>query len=278
MSNLPKGRYIVLVWIIPFFFVPGYDWFFRLFLDDYDSYWWDVLYYYYFYSLALGVIISLIYTSKINWKNMLGSFDRNDLKPSFKLTIFILLFSVATTYLLYYPLSFVIPDFVTWWYLEMSPLIYKVNDSYPFLPNLLNLITLVILAPLIEEFMFRGLLLHRWTEKWGLYRAIIFSSLIFAIMHADIIGAFAFGIAMSFIYLKTNTLWIPILCHALNNLICWLLEAGYRFAGLWEEEYTLDEFRNEWYIGAICGVLVFIWFITYMKQPYKKVGWALPNI
>ena len=38
---------------------------------------------------------------------------------------------------------------------------------------------MIIVAPLIEEFLFRGLMLHKWSIKWNIKKAILFSELEF---------------------------------------------------------------------------------------------------
>ena len=278
-SNLPKGRYMVLLWVGTYFYLPGFQSFYFRYFSESAWYWWDIVYYYYFYAFVVIGMGLLVYFSKVSWKTMFSPFDSQEMKPAVKLTAFIFLFSMAAMYLLFYPLSYVVPDFVTWWLIDLPPFIYEVENSYPFIPNLLSFLTLVVLAPVIEEFMFRGLLLHRWTQKWGLYKAVLFSSLLFGVMHPDVIGAFAFGIAMCVLYLKTQTLWVPILCHALTNFAVWLIDVGYRMAlGDEYSDYSLEQFQDELYIGVACGVIVLFWFNSYMKTPQKKLGWKLPSL
>jgi hypothetical protein len=81
----------------------------------------------------------------------------------------------------------------------------------------LQSVLLVVLAPLVEETLFRGILLNRWATKWGIKRAIAVSALTFAILHVDLIGAFVFGVCMSLLYLRTSSLWPPIIVHASYN-------------------------------------------------------------
>jgi membrane protease YdiL (CAAX protease family) len=77
----------------------------------------------------------------------------------------------------------------------------------------------VVIAPIVEEFIFRGYLLHRWTEKWGVKRAVAFSSILFGLLHFDLFGAMVFGLTMCILYIRTGSLLLTILCHALNNFI-----------------------------------------------------------
>jgi uncharacterized protein len=85
----------------------------------------------------------------------------------------------------------------------------------------LLLVSSVVVAPLTEEFIFRGLLLHRFAAKWGMISAILFSSFIFGAAHMNInsISLGVSSIVFSLIYIKTKALMVPILLHAANNLI-----------------------------------------------------------
>lgn len=81
------------------------------------------------------------------------------------------------------------------------------------------LLTLVILAPIVEEFVFRGVFLTRIAAKTSMWGGILISSLLFGVLHLDFIGAFLFGIIASLLYLRTGNLLLPILFHMLNNAL-----------------------------------------------------------
>ncbi len=78
-------------------------------------------------------------------------------------------------------------------------------------------ISLVVLPPLVEEVIFRGMLLERWAAKWRLGVAIIVQAVAFGVLHVDPVGAGMFGVVMALMYLRTRSLWVPIVMHALNN-------------------------------------------------------------
>ncbi len=82
-----------------------------------------------------------------------------------------------------------------------------------------TLLTLVILAPIVEEFVFRGVFLTRFAAKTSMWGGILISSLLFGVLHLDFVGAFLFGIIASLLYLRTGNLLLPILFHMLNNAL-----------------------------------------------------------
>ncbi len=79
-------------------------------------------------------------------------------------------------------------------------------------------LALVVTPPLVEETVFRGVLLERYAVKWRLGVGILVSALFFGVLHVDPIGAGMFGVVTGLLYLRTRSLWPGILLHAANNL------------------------------------------------------------
>lgn len=276
-----KGRYVVAIWLIPFIYFPGLESVYN-FVSQYSSelYWYQVIHFYYYHFIVAAVLAFSFYWHKINIREMLQRPNSDDYIPSLKFSVFIIIFSIAAAYTLFYPLSYIWPEFVNYWFIDSPPIIYSnYNKEFPLLPNVLSFISLVILAPIIEEIAFRGVLLHRWSQRWGMTSAILISSLLFGVAHPDVIGAFAFGVAMSIIYLKTQTLIVPIICHAFTNIIAILSEAGYiAWLGI-SHKYTIEDFRSEWPIAILTTVIVIAWGYAYLYHSKKsnKV-WSLPKL
>lgn len=88
-------------------------------------------------------------------------------------------------------------------------------------------IMVVILAPILEELIFRGLILRGMLNaKISPWVAIIISSLLFGIAHLNpwqFLGAGMIGLALGFIYWRTQSLWLVIFLHALNNFIAFVI-------------------------------------------------------
>jgi len=85
----------------------------------------------------------------------------------------------------------------------------------------LGIVAIVIMAPLVEELLFRGAiqghLLRKWKHPAG---AIVLSSLIFGLVHGNWVQApFAFvtGLALGWMYYRTGSLLPGILMHFVNN-------------------------------------------------------------
>lgn len=84
------------------------------------------------------------------------------------------------------------------------------------------LLSVVVAAPVAEELLFRGMLFGMLRRHAGAAAALILSSAVFAVMHrqpAVMIDAFAAGMALCYIYLRTRSIYACIVLHVLNNAL-----------------------------------------------------------
>jgi membrane protease YdiL (CAAX protease family) len=184
--------------------------------------------------------------------------------------------SVGCIWMFYLPLSYLAPKFVNYLLIEDPIIIIWSKGPLFGAANLINFCLIVIIVPVFEEFVFRGLLLSRWSKKWGTRRAILFSSIIFGIGHVDIIGGVFFGYVMAVLYIKTRSLIIPILVHGTNNLIVWILTLVVTILYKPMSEYSLNDFQSEWWIGALCLIIGMPWGIRYLKSNWPELSWHAP--
>ena len=83
----------------------------------------------------------------------------------------------------------------------------------------------VIAAPVVEEILFRGIVLRSMRKFSPAWAAILMSSVLFGVYHLNIVqAAYAtlMGIAAGILYEKKRNLLFPILVHFANNLITML--------------------------------------------------------
>jgi len=107
-----------------------------------------------------------------------------------------------------------IPEFVKQAFLLMS------DDRGVF-----TFTTLVIAAPILEELIFRGIILEGFLKIYSPTRSIILSSILFGLVHLNpwqFLSALVIGIFMGWIYYRTNSLWLTIIIHATLNLFSFL--------------------------------------------------------
>jgi membrane protease YdiL (CAAX protease family) len=88
-------------------------------------------------------------------------------------------------------------------------------------------ISVVFAAPLLEEFIMRGLIFRAFLKRFSPLVAIIFSGFIFGAFHFNLFSFFqisVFGMFLSWLYLSTGSLLPGIIAHSLFN--------GINFVGL----------------------------------------------
>lgn len=186
----------------------------------------------------------------------------------------LLLFSLSAFFVSFYLVSWVAPDFVE------SILQEKIfePESQTVAPSLykaLTIISVVIVAPIAEEFIFRGVLLQRWAVKWGIQSALFASSLVFGILHANVLGLTIFGLMMGLFYIKTRSLFVPIICHALNNFLALSLE----LFSPESSDATIDsvaEFRSGWWVGVLLLVISAPWIVRFVYKNFPGKNAPIP--
>ena len=83
---------------------------------------------------------------------------------------------------------------------------------------LLLFLSVVVMAPIVEEIAFRGVLYNMLSDRMSLIAAAIVSSLIFGVMHGTtFLQTAVIGFVLAFIYQVTGDLKMAILGHAANN-------------------------------------------------------------
>ncbi|WPC39435.1 type II CAAX endopeptidase family protein [Clostridium sp. JS66] len=157
----------------------------------------------------------------------------------------------------------------------MNGLLEELNksDSNSLYSIIINGIAASFIAPIVEELIFRGVILNRLKIKIGVKKAIIVSSILFGMIHYElgILSAIIFGVCMSLIYLKTRNIFATITIHIINNfmiffvqVISFLIDRNGS-----KENITLSSFNS---LGFIDGIGCFVLGIV-MSTYFVKVNW-----
>ncbi|MBT7123449.1 MAG: CPBP family intramembrane metalloprotease, partial [Clostridia bacterium] len=133
--------------------------------------------------------------------------------------------------------------------------------------------SVVVAAPIVEELFFRKLLISRM-ERHGEKAAILMSGLIFGIFHGNFsqfFYAFALGIVLGYIYIRTRKIGITIALHMLVNLL-----GGVLAPLAVQNSILLMTLVSLGVIGiAIAGLVLFILQIrkvSLVKRPTQMLG------
>jgi uncharacterized protein len=105
---------------------------------------------------------------------------------------------------------------------EMQEMLRKLFAAIPdTMPNSILLFAAVALvAPVLEELLFRGLLQNSLAHKLPIWAAIALSALVFGAMHMDIYAMpplVFMGAVFGIIYHLTGSLRVTIMLHVINN-------------------------------------------------------------
>lgn len=128
---------------------------------------------------------------------------------------------------------------------------------------LLNLVTVAVLPALLEELVFRWCVLGA-LRPYGDGFAVLVSAVLFGLMHGNIRQipfALIVGLALGYLYVATNRLWIPILVHFMNNALSVCLEYSAfsmtETAAGWFYTYVIFGLAG---LGSVAALLAFLFY------------------
>ena len=160
----------------------------------------------------LGYLIPFTIVSVYLYKKIKKQDSNFSLKfkfPETKLLLILIPLTLALSIVIEPIVTFIpMPDFVKELFESMIT-----NDIY-------SLITVAFLAPVLEEIIFRGIILNGLLKNYSPIKAIVWSAALFGIVHLNpwqFIGAFIIGLVIGWIYWKTNSIIPGILIHFVNN-------------------------------------------------------------
>ena len=79
-----------------------------------------------------------------------------------------------------------------------------------------------IIAPIIEELIFRGLILQGFRRNYNGFVAVVMSALLFALFHLNpwqLPATFVLGLLLGWLVIRTNSILLAILGHSINNAL-----------------------------------------------------------
>lgn len=88
--------------------------------------------------------------------------------------------------------------------------------------NILFILIPAIIAPILEEIIFRKILFGTFYKKMNFFLAALLSSLIFAVLHLDFTHLLIYatmGFVFAFLYVQTKRIIVPIIVHMAINTI-----------------------------------------------------------
>lgn len=144
--------------------------------------------------------------------------------------------------------------------------------------TLIFILATVVLAPIAEELVFRGMLLSNFVKSRGHVLGLVFTSITFTIFHfssPDLIGTFIFSLVVSVFYLEKKSIRACMVTHALYNFIAFIYQ--YYFGGWWIRSIDALKDANYWSGGYLALTISLAAFLFFCKFGYIKLKMAQKN-
>lgn len=137
-------------------------------------------------------------------------------------------------------------------------------QSTPIVIKAMEFIAAVIIAPITEELIFRGILMNRLYNKYGMVRSIVYSSIMFFAMHINPNPMLlCLGISCGLLVYKYKSLIPSIILHMCNNL----------FASIKDLNSTVNQTSDSIAVNSsilVIGIILFLLYVLYVYRSLRK--------
>lgn len=112
----------------------------------------------------------------------------------------------------------------------IEPLLSLLPDAFmEMLSSLMGrggwmMLTSILLAPVLEEILFRGIIQDSLTYKYSPWKGILWGAAVFGVVHIipqQVVNAFLIGLVLGYIYYRTRSLIPVMVIHCVNNAIAY---------------------------------------------------------
>jgi hypothetical protein len=123
------------------------------------------------------------------------------------------------------------------------------------------------MAPVIEELIFRGVIMHGLMRNYSKFTAVFISALLFALFHLNpwqFPATFILGLVLGILMLRTRNIYLCIIGHAINN---GLVLVSIQFWGEIEKTAFYQSSKpNQLIISALIATVALILIFVFTRQ------------
>ena len=215
-----------------------------------------------FFGLLIGIPFYFLGFPVFLWimRKIPNAPKRETKKISFKNMVFIFLISMAATYI-FNIVGILVNTLIS--FLKGTDVLNPLEGLVGTSSIIPTIIFIGILSPIIEEIVFRGVLLNK-LRVYGDKTAVWFTALTFALFHGNLsqfFYALALGLIFGYLVIRTNTIRYAIILHIIVNLFGSVIMPALALSGNIVLEMST-------------GILVFFFIITgtilFIKN-FKKI-------
>lgn len=215
-----------------------------------------------YYLLAIGIPCWIVFQIR---KSKTGDASFNLTIKNKRIVPFIILGTIALLWGVISPMASTIP---------MSDEIKKAFMDFAGETGLYSFILMVIAAPILEEILFRGIILDGLLKRYSPLKSILVSSFLFGFVHLNpwqFVSGFVIGIFAGWVYFKTRSLLATIIVHASANL------NGFLARIFMDADAAMNDSLIETYGGTgklilaiVASLVVIAICIYYLDKEFKK--------
>jgi len=215
-----------------------------------------------YYVLAIGIPFCIVYLIK---KNKTGESSFNTAIENKRIIPIVIVGTAALLFGIISPMGNLIP---------MPENIKKELMDFGSQTGIFAFLLMVVAAPILEELIFRGIMLDGLLKKYSPVTAILISSLLFGIIHLNpwqFLTGLIIGLFSGWVYYRSRSLSLSIIIHATANL------SGFLMRYLIDLESYMDKTLAEMYGGlvnlilAIAGSIIIVSIcICSLKKAFDK--------
>lgn len=135
-----------------------------------------------------------------------------------------------------------------------------------------SFLAVAIIAPVVEEILFRGIILRGFMHHYSANKSIVMSALLFGLFHLNpwqFFPAFVFGLLAAWWFVQTGSLVMCIFIHALNNSLSFILRSlRIHIPGFTGNGGSLPEFQPLWF--NVLGIVMLAAGIAVLYTMFKR--------
>ena len=169
------------------------------------------------YFLVYKIVLSLMKKQALSIESVAKSSPKK-LSDLLKISRWTLLVAVVATSFSIFLLTLIsfVPDI----FRMLTPYLERLAEEDDISAVYLFIIA-VIVAPIVEEIVFRGYIMNKWVDKYSVKKGVIFSSLLFMIFHFQslFVPQLLLGLLCGLVYVKYSNLFYAIFTHSLYNFL-----------------------------------------------------------
>lgn len=216
----------------------------------------------------------------IDLKYLIGKIPpKYDWRSLIILVIATILFTKGIFRVSYYHLSFLSPSLLKHIFDEFGKGSIFTQASQSFYPLGYYLIYpfAIVISEIFNAILFFGIILHRWSTKWGIKKVISGILLFFLIFgYTNVIAGIVFILIYILLYLKARNLVVSMIFSILNSLFFYVVDFLWAITIPQTTTNTLEQFRSEFGIGIIMTCISAPFVLGFIYKNWHYLNKELP--